>query len=258
MSSTPLTPAKTPVTQTIGLHTSSSGMSDITGKHHGLSEPSPASTFGETPSTSSQAATPLDTHDLGTCLCSHTLLVLKLTVFLGHGTQHGVLSSSINEHDSSNFGSPNSIKVPPYRLPMIRQGLDHRHTMSTARLAMDNVKPKTSEQRESLFEPRARDFAFKPREQDFVVNPDASQVDDIFAPTTPIRLTQSANGTPTKGGFATLSTQITPTTNTDGEISVEKETPSKHTPRVDRLQERPSADNAQGLFTPSACVFVAK
>jgi len=65
MSSTPLTPAKTPVTRTIGLYTSSSGTSDMPGKRHSLSEPSPASTFGETPSTSSQAATPLDTHDLG-------------------------------------------------------------------------------------------------------------------------------------------------------------------------------------------------
>jgi len=179
-------------------------------------------------------------------------------MFVGHGTQHGVLLSSINEHDSSNFGSPTSIKVPPYRLPMVRQGLDNRHTISVGRLAVDNVKTKTSEQRESPFEPRARDFAFKPREQDFVVNPDANQVDDIFGPTTPKRLTQSANGTPTKGGFATLSTHVTLTTNTEGEIIVEKETPSKHTPRVDRLQERPSADNAQGLFTPSACVFVAK
>ena len=141
---------------------------------------------------------------------------------------------------------------------MIRQSLDQRHTMSTGRLPVDNVKTTVPEQRDSIFEPRTRDFAFKLREQDFVVQSDASHVDDIFAHTTPIRLTQSANGTPTKGGFATLSNHVTPTSNPRGEISVEKETPSKLTPRVDRLQERPSADNAQGLFTPSACVFVAK
>jgi len=141
---------------------------------------------------------------------------------------------------------------------MIRQSLDQRHTKSTGRLPVENAELTVPEQRESIFEPRARDFAFKPREQDFVVQDDAGHVDDIFGPTTPVRLTQSANGTPTKSGFATLSTLVMPTSNKEGEISVEKETPSKLTPRVDRLQERPSADNAQGLFYPNACVFVAK
>ena len=29
-------------------------------------------------------------------------------------------------------------------------------------------------------------------------------------------------------------------------------------PRGDRLQEEPSAKNAQGLFPPAACIFVGK
>lgn len=29
-------------------------------------------------------------------------------------------------------------------------------------------------------------------------------------------------------------------------------------PRGDRLQEEPSAKNAQGLFPPDACIFVGK
>jgi len=31
-----------------------------------------------------------------------------------------------------------------------------------------------------------------------------------------------------------------------------------YSPRVDRMAEKPSADNAQGLYLPNACVFVAK
>lgn len=97
------------------------------------------------------------------------------------------------------------------------------------------------------------------RERDFVLQSRDSEADDPFAiMTTPTRRTRSANVTPSKRGLTTLSAHTTPTSGNRGSVKITKETPSKHTPRPDRMIEELSADNAQGLLPPNACVFVAK
>lgn len=98
-----------------------------------------------------------------------------------------------------------------------------------------------------------------PPEKRFVLQSRDSEADDPFAiTTTPTRRTRSANVTPSKRGLVTLSAHTTPSSGNRGSVKVTKETPSKHTPRPDRMIEELSADNAQGLLPPDACVFVAK
>jgi len=90
---------------------------------------------------------------------------------------------------------------------------------------------------------------------------------------TPSRQTRSANVTPVKQRkYATVSAQSTPSSSASKRSSVpimedllanaganDDEDDVMHcSPRVDRLAEKPSVDNAQGLYLPNACVFVAK
>lgn len=44
----------------------------------------------------------------------------------------------------------------------------------------------------------------------------------------------------------------------DVDVHEEEDELQHCSPRVDRLAEKPSVDNAQGLYLPNACVFVAK
>lgn len=100
--------------------------------------------------------------------------------------------------------------------------------------------------------------------------------EDPFAITrasTPTRQTRSANVTPVKQRkYSTVSAQSTPSSSASKRSSVpvtegllvnigddNDEDDIVHcSPRVDRLAEKPSVDNAQGLYLPDACVFVAK
>jgi len=96
--------------------------------------------------------------------------------------------------------------------------------------------------------------------------------EDPFAITrspTPTRQTRSANVTPVKQrNYTTVSAQSTPSSSASKRLSVpfkvnagvddDEDDVAHCSPRVDRLAEKPSVDNAQGLYLPNACVFVAK
>lgn len=78
---------------------------------------------------------------------------------------------------------------------------------------------------------------------------------------TPTRRTQSANVTPNHRASKAPFSHITPT-HSSGDPSTKftnaLPNESPFSPREERLGETPSADNAQAIFPPEACVFVAK
>lgn len=76
---------------------------------------------------------------------------------------------------------------------------------------------------------------------------------------TPTRRIKSASATPSRNSSRLQSPNLTPGSHSKGKInglaSIEETTFS---PRPDHVGEQPTSDNAQAIFPPNACIFVAK
>jgi hypothetical protein len=148
----------------------------------------------------------------------------------------------------------------PYNIPAVIQKLENLRATIGSQKHANNDRLKTYQDAET------RAVINVPQKQRFVKRDDASKDDDPFTgdgprmSVTPTRLTKSANTTPTKQRIlVTHSVHTTPTSASKKSKKAE-DAPSavKVTPRSDRAGDAPSADNAQALFSPHACVFVAK
>jgi len=76
---------------------------------------------------------------------------------------------------------------------------------------------------------------------------------------TPTRRIQSASATPSRNSLHLQSQNVTPGSHSKGKVnglsSIEETT---YSPRPDHLGEQPTSENAQAIFPPNACIFVAK
>lgn len=79
------------------------------------------------------------------------------------------------------------------------------------------------------------------------------------SPATPSRLSKSSEATPTRSGSTRASQRIISSTHSKDKSN---NLPTVHeaafSPRVDRQAEKPTSANAQAIFPPNACIFVAK
>ena len=91
----------------------------------------------------------------------------------------------------------------------------------------------------------------------FIVHDSTSAMDDPFTSTTSSDKDKSSKSSCDSAFTAPLVRGVSSASGDAGAIQAES-TSSPFSPREDRIGQQPSADNAQALYPPDACVFVAK
>lgn len=88
---------------------------------------------------------------------------------------------------------------------------------------------------------------------------EANRKTSTSSPATPSRQSKSSDATPTRSGSTRASQRIISSTHSKDKSN---NLPTVHeaafSPRVDRQAEKPTSANAQAIFPPNACIFVAK